>query len=113
MKNDPVRAALNPQNAALLVAAELNEIARDQKQHGITKPTTEQIVYGYNHDVESLGKGATKKYISPDPAQLRIERLLHKDLKQEPYPIAPEVTKASVHVQHVMHQLDAVNRLHP
>jgi len=55
LKEDPVRAALEPKNAALFAAAYTKEIIKEQKAHGIEKPTAEQVIYGYNDDVKWQG----------------------------------------------------------
>lgn len=112
MKNDPVRAALDPKNAALLVGAHLNEIAKDQKQHGIASPSTEQIVYGYNDDVHSYAEKNKRVFEGiPDSIESRAEQIVHPDLKREQYPKDPAVVKNSPHVHHVMEELKSVDRI--
>ena len=114
MKDDPLRAALEPKNAALLVAAYSNEIVKDLKAHHIQKPTAEQVIYLYNDDVNSYGSGKEKTFISVSaPGAAKAEKFLHSDLRRERIPNDPRILENSVHVRHVMHALDELNRKFP
>ncbi|HEY9684942.1 MAG TPA: hypothetical protein V6C86_25420 [Oculatellaceae cyanobacterium] len=102
MKDDPIRAALDKKNAALLTGAYFaDEI---EKRH--LKPnevTAESLAYMYNPDVHSFGN--PKQYVAcEDKLSLNIQKILHKDLKDEQFP-SSEVIKHSIHVQHVMSNL--------
>jgi hypothetical protein len=114
IKEDPIRSALDPKNAALLVGAYTVEIAKEQKAHGIEKPSVDQIIYGYNDDVNSYKNGNDKAFVSVSaPKERDAEKLLHKDLKREKYPIDPRIVATSAHVRHVKRELENVNRISP
>jgi hypothetical protein len=114
MKEDPVRAALEPKNAALFAAAYTSEIIKEQKAHGIEKPTAEQVIYGYNDDVNSYGSGKDKGFVSVSlHGEKQTQQLIHHDLRREKYPTDPRILEHSQHVKHVMHALDEVNKKAP
>jgi hypothetical protein len=114
MKDDPIRGALDPKNAAFLVAAHTNEIVKDLKAHGIQKPTAEQVIYVYNDDVNSYGTGKDKKFVCVSaPGTASSEKLMHPDLRRERIPNDLRILENSDHVRHVMHALDEVNKKFP
>lgn len=114
MKDDPLRGALDAKNAALLVAAYSKEIVKDLQAHGIQKPSVEQVIYLYNDDVNSFGTGKEKTFISVSaPGSATAEKLLHSDLRRERIPNDSQILEKSVHVRHVMHALDEVNKKFP
>lgn len=114
MKGDPLRGALDAKNAALLVAAYSKEIVKDLQAHGIQKPSVEQVIYLYNDDVNSYGTGKEKTFISVSaPGSATAEKLLHSDLRRERIPNDPRILEKSVHVRHVLHALDEVNKKNP
>lgn len=79
--------------------------------HGIQKPSVEQVIYLYNDDVNSYGTGKEKTFISVSaPGSATAEKLLHSDLRRERIPNDPQILEKSVHVRHVMHALDEVNK---
>jgi hypothetical protein len=102
MKDDPIRAALDKKNAALLTGAYF----ADEIERRHLKPnevTAESLAYMYNPDVHSFGN--PKQYVAcEDKLSLGIQKIIHKDLKDEMFPSA-EVTKHSIHVKHVMDNL--------
>lgn len=105
MAKDPLRAALDPKNAALLAAALLaDEI---ENRHIQPKDVTAQsMACIYNEDVHSYGH--PKQYLSCDGYTLKFQRMIHHDLKDEHYPSA-EVVKHSHHVGNVMGSLQKVD----
>lgn len=114
MKEDPIRAALEPKNAALFAAAYTCEIIKEQKAHGIDKPTAEQVIYGYNDDVNSYGSGKDKGFVSVSlRGEKETQKFLHHDLRREKYPTDPRILEHSQHVKHVMHALHEVNEKVP
>lgn len=114
LRVDPIRKALSPEYAALLVAALLSDIHTEQKHNGIDKPSPQQIIYGYNPDVHSYSDKNGRHYIPIlHRSDANAEKLIHKDLRSERYPLTPSITEASVHVRHVLTQLYLINEAHP
>jgi hypothetical protein len=114
LKSDPLRGALDSKNAALLVAAYSNEVVKDLRAHGIQKPTAEQVIYLYNDDVNSYGTGKNKTFVSVSaPGAGSAEKLMHPDLHRERIPNDSRILEKSVHVRHVMHALEEVNKKFP
>lgn len=114
MKDDPLRAALDPKSASLLVAAYSKEVVKDLKAHGILNPTDQQVIYLYNDDVNSFGSGNHKTFVSVSaPGSAAAEKLIHADLRRERIPNDPRILQESVHVRHVMHALKQVNTKYP
>jgi hypothetical protein len=109
MKNDPLKAAEDPRNAALLAGAYFADKAKVLTALHI--PVNDKTLsYCWNPDVFLQGG----KYVSPDPGQLFVENHagLHKSRQVEnvlnahrepvPYPIDPQITGLSHHVKNVM-----------
>ena len=104
MKDDPLRSALDPKNAALLTAAYL--VDKIEEQH--IKPsdmTAASMAYIYNPDVHSYGH--PKHYIACSSIELKFQKMVHPDLKDENYP-SPEVVKHSIHASHVLANLQKI-----
>jgi len=90
----------------MIVAAKTASIVEDMQKHGIQKPTSEQIAYAYNPDVYSFSNGqGGKEYKALYQAQIKLEQMLHPDLKKEYYATIPEVIKNSAHVHNVMSKM--------
>jgi hypothetical protein len=111
---DSIRAALKPENAALLVGAHLREIESDQRRHGVKVTSAEKIIYGYNDDVNSYLEGGSRQFTSVlNSADVAAQRVIHRDLRREKYPTDERILEASVHVRNVMAQLEHVNSICP
>lgn len=105
MNDDPIRAALEQKNAALLVGAYLDREAGKLKQRGLPV-TTESLAYAYNQDVFTRTKDGKTEYISPDLLgrktlgpewkPVRMSDLNENNLSQ--------VLSASRHVGHIKQQ---------
>lgn len=114
LQYDSIRAALRPENAALLVGAYLREIEIDQKRHGITNTSAEKIIYGYNDDVNSFLDHGSRHFIPVlNSADVAREKFMHRDLKREKYPSDDRILEASGHVRNVMAHLNYVNEICP
>jgi hypothetical protein len=101
-----IAALLDPECAPMIVAAKTASIVEDMQKHGIQKPTSEQIAYAYNPDVYSFSNGqGGKEYKALYQAQIKLEQMLHPDLKKEYYATIPEVIKNSAHVHNVMSKM--------
>lgn len=101
-----IAALLDPECAPMIVAAKTASIVEDMQKHGIQKPTSEQIAYAYNPDVYSYSNGhGGKEYKSLYQAQIKLEQMLHPDLKKEYYATIPEVIENSAHVHNVMSKI--------
>jgi hypothetical protein len=111
MKDDPLRLAEEPKNAALLAGAYFADKARElTKLHIPVNDKT--LAYCWNPDVFVQDR----KYVSPDPTQLFVEnhtgmhknRLIENALKvqRKPVykPVDPQITEISNHVRNVMGQ---------
>lgn len=98
----------------MFLAAHLCEIVEEQKRHGIKHPNAQQVIYGYNDDVNSYTEGGERRYTSIlHGSQKMAERLLHKGLRREMYPTDERILAASMHLRNVMAQLDMVNKICP
>lgn len=87
---------------------------KDLKAHGIQKPTAEHVIYLYNDDVNSYGTGKDKTFVSVSaPAAGSAEKLMHPDLHRERIPNDSRILEKPVHVRHVMHALEQVNKKFP
>lgn len=114
LQNDSIRAALKPENAALLVGAHIREIEADQRRHGITNTSAEKVIYGYNDDVNSFLDRGSRHFIAVlNSADVAAEKVMHTGLRREKYPRDNRILEASVHVRNVMAQLEYVNQICP
>lgn len=101
-----IAALLDPECAPMIVAAKTASIVEDMQKHGIQKPTSEQIAYAYNPDVYSYSNGhGGREYKSLYQAQIKLEQMLHPDLKKEYYATIPAVIENSAHVHNVMSKI--------
>ncbi len=105
MKDDPLRAALEPRNAALLVGAYIDREAGKLTERGLPV-TTETLADAYNQDVFTRTKDGHTEYVSPDlPGRktlgpewkpVRMADLNENNLSQ--------VLSTSRHVEHINQQ---------
>jgi hypothetical protein len=111
---DSIRAALKPENAALLVGAHLREIESDQRRHSVKGTSAEKIIYGYNDDVNSYREGGSRQFMAVlNSADVAAQKVIHRDLRREKYPTDERILEASAHVRNVMAQLRYVNSICP
>lgn len=98
-----LKALLDADCVAMIVAAKTASLVDDLKKHHIEHPTNEQLAYAYNPDVYSFSDGrGGKVYQAMYHPNVEISKAQHWDQQKEYYANRPEVLRASAHIHNVM-----------
>ncbi|MBN9393820.1 MAG: hypothetical protein J0H83_01145 [Candidatus Melainabacteria bacterium] len=101
-----LRALLDADCVAMIVAAKTATLLEDLHKHGIKNPTDAQLAYAYNPDVYSYSDGhGHRVYKALYHPNIELSKAQHWDQRKEYWANTAETISASEHIKNVLRYL--------
>jgi hypothetical protein len=101
-----LRALLDSDCVAMIVAAKTATLVEDLHKHGIKNPTDAQLAYAYNPDVYSYSDGHGQRvYKALYHPNIELSKAQHWDQRKEYWANTTETINASEHIKNVLRYL--------
>lgn len=101
-----LRALLDADCVAMIVAAKTATLVEDLHKHGIKNPTDAQLAYAYNPDVYSYSDGHGQRvYKALYHPNIELSKAQHWDQRKEYWANTADIINASEHIKNVLRYL--------